>query len=62
MGSTLRDYEGFSLMGCVGPLSNCEGSSLRDCIESSMRDCEGSSLKDFESSVLRNCLEGFYLK
>ena len=62
VGSPFWDYEVFSLFGCVGSVSDCEGYFLRDCIGSSMKDCEGSSLKDFESSVLRNCLEGFYLK
>ena len=46
-GSTLREYEGFSLIGCVGFLSDCEGYSLRECMGSYMRDCESSSLNDF---------------
>ena len=50
-GSYLKDFEGsfwkdwvdFSLMCCVGCLSDCEGSSLSDYKRSSMRNCEGSS-------------------
>lgn len=57
-GSFLKVCEHFFLMGCVGSLSDCDGSNLNDCMGLSVRDCEGSSLKDFQGFPLGD-YEGF---
>lgn len=38
VGSPFWDYEVFSLFGCVGSVSDCEGSSLKDFECSSLKD------------------------